>query len=119
MALSQKMLKKRYYFPKKSVIEVETALLDYNVYALCGDGDLMEGISYEAASFAGAYHLDNLIVLYDSNDVSLDGKTNGVFMDNMADRFKAIGWNYEFVKNGDSVVAGTYKHMPMPTNKEV
>ncbi len=104
MALSQKMLKKRYYFPKKSVIEVETALLDYNVYALCGDGDLMEGISYEAASFAGAYHLDNLIVLYDSNGISLDGKTNGVFMDNMADRFKAIGWNYEFVKNGDSVV---------------
>ncbi|MCI9434374.1 MAG: transketolase [Bacilli bacterium] len=103
MALSQKMLKKRYYFPKKSVIEVETALLDYNVYVLCGDGDLMEGISYEAASFAGAYHLDNLIVLYDSNGVSLDGNTNGVFIDNMADRFKSIGWNYEFVKNGDNV----------------
>ncbi len=104
MALSQKMLKKRYYFPKKSVIEVETALLDYNVYVLCSDGDLMEGISYEAASFAGTYHLDNLIVLYDSNGVSLDGTTSGVFIDNMADRFKSIGWNYEFVKNGDSVV---------------
>lgn len=104
MALSQKMLKKRYYFPKKSVIEVETALLDYNVYVLCSDGDLMEGISYEAASFAGSYHLDNLIVLYDSNGVSLDGPTKNVFDENIGDRFKACGWNYEYVKNGDSVV---------------
>ena len=103
MALAQKMLKKRYYFPKKSVIEVETSLLDYNVYVLCGDGDLMEGISYEAASFAGAYHLDNLIVLYDSNNVSLDGSTKNIFMDNVGDRFKSMGWNYEFVKNGDNV----------------
>lgn len=104
MALSQKMLKKRYYFPKKSVIEVETALLDYNVYVLCSDGDLMEGISYEAASFAGNYHLDNLIVLYDSNDISLDGPTKGVFSENIGERFKSMGWNYEFVKNGDNVV---------------
>lgn len=103
MALSQKMLKKRYYFPKKSVIEVETALLDYDVYVLCSDGDLMEGISYEAASFAGNYHLDNLIVLYDSNDISLDGPTKGIFSDNIGDRFKSMGWNYEFVKNGDNV----------------
>lgn len=103
IALAQKMLKKRYYFPKKSVIEVETALLDYNIYVLCGDGDLMEGISYEAASFAGTYHLDNLIVLYDSNGISLDGPTKNIFEDNIGDRFKAMGWNYEFVKNGDSV----------------
>lgn len=104
MALSQKMLKSRYFFPKKSVIEVETPLLDYNVYVLCGDGDLMEGISYEAASFAGAHHLDNLIVLYDSNNVSLDGSTKNVFEENIADRFKSMGWNYEFVKNGDNIV---------------
>ncbi len=103
MALSQKMLKKRYYFPKKNVIEVETALLDYNVYVLCGDGDLMEGISYEAASFAGSHHLDNLIVLYDSNNVSLDGTIKNTFAENIGDRFKAMGWNYEFVKNGTSV----------------
>ncbi len=104
IALAQKMLKKRYYFPKKSVIEVETALLDYNIYVLCSDGDLMEGISYEAASFAGTNHLDNLIVLYDSNGVSLDGTTKNTFTENIGDRFKAMGWNYEFVKNGDSVV---------------
>lgn len=104
MALAQKMLKKRYYFPKKSVIEVETALLDYNVYVLCSDGDLMEGISYEAASFAGTYHLDNLIVLYDSNGISLDGPTKNAFSENIGERFKSMGWNYEFVKNGDNVV---------------
>lgn len=104
MALSQKMLKGRYYFPKKSLIEVETPLLDYDVYVLCSDGDLMEGISYEAASFAGSYHLDNLIVLYDSNNVSLDGSTKNVFDENIGERFKALGWNYEYVKNGDNVV---------------
>lgn len=103
MALSQKILKKKYFFPRKSAIEVETALFDYNVYVLCSDGDLMEGISYEAASFAGANHLNNLIVLYDSNNVSLDGPTKNVFMENIGDRFRSMGWNYEFVKNGNNV----------------
>ena len=103
MALAQKMLKKRYYFPKKSVIEVETALLDYNIYVLASDADLMEGIGYEAVSFAGAYHLDNLIVLYDSNLTIADGPTKNIFIDNIESRFKAMGWNYEFVKNGENV----------------
>ena len=103
MALAQKMLSKKYYFPKKSVIETDTALLDYCVYVLCGDGDLMEGISYEACSFAGSHHLNNLIVLYDSNQVTLDRATKNVFDENIGERFKSMGWNYENVRNGNSV----------------
>lgn len=104
IAYSQKLLKKKYFFPKKSILENDTALLDYNVYVLCGDGDLMEGISYEACSFAGSNNLDNLILLYDSNKVSLDGETKQVFDENISDRFKSMGWNYEYVRNGNSVL---------------
>lgn len=103
MALSQKMLKKRYFFPKKSVIELETALLDYNIYVLCSAGDLMEGIGYEAASFAGINNLNNLIVLYDSNNSNIDGNDKNVFNEGLGERFKSLGWNYEFVKNGNNV----------------
>lgn len=103
MALAQKILKSKYFFPKKSMIELETPVFDYNIYVLCSDGDLMEGITYEAASFAGTHNLNNLIVLYDSNNVTLDGDTKNVFSENIGERFKALGWNYEYVKNGDSV----------------
>lgn len=79
------------------------SLIDHNIYVLVGDGDLMEGISYEATSLAGSLNLDNLIVLYDSNQVSLDGKTKSVFDESIKKRFKAINWDYEFVKNGENV----------------
>lgn len=104
MALAQKILSKKYFFPRKGMMDSDTPLLDYSVYVLCGDGDLMEGISYEAFSFAGSHHLNNLIVLYDSNQVSLDGKTKNVFDDNISERFKSMGWNYENVRNGNSVI---------------
>lgn len=93
MAIAGKKLNKTYKSLK------EQSLFDYNVYVLCGDGDLMEGISYEATSLAGSLKLNNLIVLYDSNDISLDGKTKGVFDDNIIDRFKALNWNTILVKN--------------------
>ena len=67
-------------------------LIDYNVYCLCGEGDLMEGITYEAASLAGVNVLDNLIVLYDCNHVSLDGPTDMTFIDNIEQRFTAMNW---------------------------
>ncbi len=92
MALGEKILKSRFQ-----------NLFDYHVYVLCGDGDLMEGISYEAASLAGTWGLDNLIVLYDSNRVTLDGPTEGVFTENVRARFEALGWNTEYVQNGESV----------------
>ena len=67
-------------------------LIDYYTYVLCSDGDLMEGVSYEAASLAGTLKLNNLIVLYDSNNISLDGSTNYTFTENVRERFEALGW---------------------------
>ncbi|MGF7086263.1 transketolase [Kroppenstedtia sanguinis] len=67
-------------------------VIDHYTYTLCGDGDLMEGVSAEAASLAGHLHLGKLIVLYDSNDISLDGETNRSFTENVQQRFEAYGW---------------------------
>lgn len=100
MAIAEKMLEEKYKFPKKNRFEQDRSLIHYHVYALCGDGDLMEGISYEAASLAGTLHLNNLIVLYDSNGITLDGKTDITFRENVQERFKAMGWYTDTVKNG-------------------
>lgn len=78
-------------------------LIDYYIYVLCGDGDLMEGISYEAGSLAGTLNLDNLIVLYDSNNMSLDGSTNITFDEDVRERFDAMGWYTTLVRNGNNV----------------
>lgn len=77
----------------------DSNLIDYYIYTLCGDGDLMEGVSYEAASLAGTLKLDNLIVLYDSNNVSLDGSTNMAFTEDVRERFDAMGWYTTLVKD--------------------
>lgn len=76
-------------------------LFNYKVYVLCSDGDLMEGVTSEAASLAGTLKLDNLIVLYDSNDVSLDGPTSKAFTENVRQKFESLGWNTLTVLNGD------------------
>ncbi len=75
--------------------------IDHYTYVLCGDGDLMEGVSYEAASLAGTLKLHKLIVLYDSNNISLDGKTEMTFTENITDRFDALGWSVITVPNGE------------------
>lgn len=80
-------------------------LINYYTYVLCSDGDLMEGVSYEAASFAGIQKLGKLIVLYDSNDVSLDGETKLTFKEDVLKRFEAMGWDTELVKNGSDVAS--------------
>ena len=78
-------------------------MVDHYTYVLASDGDLMEGISHEAASFAGHNQLDKLIVLYDSNDISLDGDLNKSFSENTQSRFEAYGWNYILVKDGNDL----------------
>ena len=78
-------------------------LFNYNIYCLCSDGDLMEGISYEAASIAGEYKLNNLIVLYDANKITLDGALDKDYNDRIADMYVALGWDVLVVKNGDKV----------------
>lgn len=97
MAIAEKMLEEKYKFTDGKRIK---KLIDYHIYVLCGDGDLMEGISYEAASLAGTLNLDNLIILYDSNQVTLDGTTETTFKENVLERFKAMGWHTSSVKNG-------------------
>ena len=67
-------------------------IIDYYTYILCGDGDLMEGISYEACSLAGKLKLNKLILLYDSNDVTLDGDKNISFDENIKQRFESMNW---------------------------
>ncbi len=103
MAIGGKVLNSKYKLPKKSKMGAESSLIDYNVYVLCGDGDLMEGVSYEALSLAGSLKLNNLIVLYDSNSITLDGKTENVFDDNITKRFEAINFNVITVKDGNSI----------------
>ncbi len=98
MAMAEANLRARYNNGKKEVI-------DYYTYVLAGDGDLMEGISYEACSLAGTLKLNKLIVLYDSNDICLDGKTSMTFNDNISMRFISLGWNVITVTDGESYEA--------------
>ena len=78
----------------------DSDLIDYYTYCLCGDGDLMEGVSYEALSFASTQNLNKLILLYDKNDISLDSETNITFKENIYTRFEALDFNIIDVKNG-------------------
>ena len=75
-------------------------IFDHYTYVICGDGDLMEGVSAEAASYAGLQKLDKLIVLYDSNDINLDGETKDSFTESVRDRYNAYGWHTALVKDG-------------------
>lgn len=67
-------------------------LISHNIFCFCGDGDLQEGISYEACSLAGLHNLENLIVIYDSNGISIEGAVQKAFDENMQERFRAQGW---------------------------
>lgn len=94
MAMAEANLRTRY-----------KGIIDHYTYVLCGDGDLMEGISYEACSLAGTHKLNKLIVLYDSNNVCLDGYTKDTFNDNIAMRFISQGWNVITVEDGNNYEA--------------
>ena len=78
-------------------------VVDHYTYCLCGDGDLMEGVSYEAISLAGTHKLNKLIVLYDSNDICLDGKVAQSYLEDTSLRFIAMGWNVITVTDGESI----------------
>lgn len=88
----------------RSLLDVEEEkkqqLINYKTYVMCSDGDLMEGISYEALSFAGAQKLNNLVVLYDDNNMSIDGTLEKTFNENIEKRFDAIGFDVITVKDG-------------------
>ncbi|WP_150225824.1 transketolase [Streptococcus constellatus] len=80
-------------------------IFNHYTYVICGDGDLMEGVSAEAASYAGLQKLDKLIVLYDSNDINLDGETKDSFTESVRDRYNAYGWHTALVKDGTDLEA--------------
>ncbi len=100
MAIAERFLAQRYNregFP----------VVDHATYALCSDGDLMEGISSEAASLAGHLQLGKLVYLYDSNDVSLEGPTSWSFSEDVGRRFESYGWAADRVEDGNDVEAIT------------
>ena len=80
-------------------------VVDHFTYVLCSDGDLQEGISHEAASLAGHLKLGKLIMLYDSNDIQLDGPTDKAFSEDIEKRFEAYGWDYSRVEDGNDLNA--------------
>lgn len=99
MAMAEKHLESTFNIEGKK----GATLFDYNVFVLCSDGDMMEGISYEAASLAGTLNLDNLIVIYDKNNISLDGNTDKTFTEDVAERFEAMGFDIFEVNDGEKV----------------
>jgi transketolase len=86
MAIAQKWLANRYNKPGFEIF-------DYNIYTVCGDGCMMEGVASEAASLAGHLSLDNLCWVWDNNHISIEGNTNITFTEDVAARFLAYGWN--------------------------
>jgi transketolase len=80
-------------------------VIDHHTYVLCGDGDLMEGISHETASLAGTLNLGKLIVLYDDNLISLDGPTELSFTEDVTKRFEGYHWHVQMVEDGNDLVA--------------
>lgn len=78
-------------------------LFDYNVYVMCGDGDLEEGVCYEALSLAGHLKLDNLYILFDSNNIQLDGPVNETFSEDIQKRFEAMGFSYYKVDDANNL----------------
>jgi transketolase len=96
MAIAQKWLASHYNRPGFEIF-------DYNIYAVCGDGCMMEGISSEAASLAGHLGLDNLCWIYDNNRITIEGNTNITFTEDVAARFLAYGWNVLSVGDANDI----------------
>jgi len=99
MAMAERFLADRFNRPGREIV-------DHNVYAICSDGDMMEGISQEAASIAGNFALGKLVVCYDDNHITIDGSTSISFDgENHADRLAANGWHVQRVEDSEDVAA--------------
>src|SRR6201996_8575741 len=97
-AIAQKHLAARYNKPGFD-------LFNYHIYAICSDGDMMEGVTSEAASLAGHLELGNLIYIYDDNKISIEGSTDITFNEDVDARFRAYGWHVQFVDDANDVHA--------------
>jgi transketolase len=98
MAVAAKMVEARFNTPDHTIF-------DHHIVALCGDGCMQEGVASEAAAYAGRFGLDNLILFYDSNDVTLDAMAAKTQSEDTGARFKAYGWEVQTVKNGQDMTA--------------
>lgn len=98
MAFAERYLAAHFNKPGYNVV-------DHYTYAICGDGDFMEGVSAEASSFAGQQKLGKLVVLYDSNNICLDGETKDTLTENVRARYESYGWHTQLVENGEDVDA--------------
>ena len=100
MAMAERMLRERF----------GSELCDHRTWVLCGDGDVMEGVCYEAASLAGHLELGRLIALYDDNSITIDGSTGLAFSEDRVARFEALGWHVQVVDGHDhGQIAGAIK----------
>lgn len=97
-AIAEKHLAARYNKPGFEIF-------DYKIYAICSDGDMMEGVTSEAASLAGHLQLGNLIYLYDDNHISIEGKTEITFTEDVAKRFEAYHWHVQVIDDGNDIEA--------------
>jgi transketolase len=94
MAIAQAHLAARFNQPRFPIV-------DFHIYGICSDGDLMEGVSSEAASLAGHFKLSNLIFLYDDNGITIEGSTSLTFSENVGRRFEALGWHVQRIDGHD------------------
>ena len=114
MAIAERWLAKHFNRP-------DFAMFDYDVYAMCSDGDMMEGVTSEAASLAGHLMLGNLCWVYDNNGVTIEGHTDLAFSDDVAARFLAYGWNVERIGDANDTervaqaIAGFRRTKDVPT----
>jgi transketolase len=98
MAIAQKYLAAHFNRPGHEIV-------DYTIYAICSDGDLMEGVASEAASLAGHLGLGNIVYLYDDNHITIEGSTELAFSENVDKRFEAYGWHVQRVADGNDLEA--------------
>jgi transketolase len=111
-AIAQKYIAERYNKPGFEIF-------NYKIYAICSDGDLMEGVTAEAASLAGTLGLGNLIYLYDDNHITIEGNTDLAFGEDVAKRFEAYGWHVQVLTDGNDIKAlsDAIKNAQVETNR--
>lgn len=98
MGIAQQYLANRYNRP-------DFKIFDYSIFAICSDGDLMEGVASEAASIAGHLKLGHLIYLYDDNQITIEGETSLAFSEDVTERFQGYGWHVQSVTDGNNIEA--------------
>ena len=105
IALAEAIYEQKYNYKSKGLFDKVklSKLIDYYTYVLIDDEEIMDGLNYEAASFAGNYRLGKLIVLWDASGVTRDGPIDSSFYDDTLSRFSSLGWSTKIVKNGNSV----------------